>query len=61
MKEDLLKLEKKLEKIELIEAQRDMNKIQEFIKDLIREIREERVNEWEIPDHYIFGDDDVLS
>lgn len=61
LKEDLLELEKKLKKIELIEAQRDMNKIQEFIKDLIREIRGERVNEWEIPDHYIFGDDDVLS
>ena len=61
LKDDLPLEQKKLEKIELIEAQRDMNKIQEFIKDLIREIRGERVNEWEIPDHYIFGDDDVLS
>jgi len=60
-KEDLPLELKKLKIIELIEAQRDMNKIQEFIKDSIKEIRLERVNEEEIPDHYIFGDDDVLS
>ena len=53
---------KELKKIKLIEAQSDGNKIREFIKDLIKEMRQEKLNEiYYEPEYYYWPDDDVLS